>query len=308
MDSRRWKFPNAQITLTGHSRAAEMTAFFLPELNWFLDAGIAQDQEPDKVFITHGHLDHSLMIPKLFNRRSKLDIYAPKDVCPYLAKYLESGRNFNDCGDQLTPEKWSIHEVVPGDTIELGRHKVEIIRCVHTVPSVGFGFYDKRTKIKPEYAGLAGKELAALRKAGVQISGDVFVPLFAYMGDTTIEALQRNPKLFHFPVIIVECTFLAEQDVASCEGTGHIHWNHIKPCIKKHPKVTFVLIHFSLRYKDSYITEFFNTHAADLPNVVAWVDDPQQSRSTLQGPAGPSTASGEAGLVGSSTLLPRPDR
>jgi hypothetical protein len=57
---------------------------------------------------------------------------------------------------------------------------------------------------------LIGKEIAELRKNGTVIYQDVAVPCFAFLGDTTCEVLEKNPILFDYPVIIIECTFLLD--------------------------------------------------------------------------------------------------
>ena len=70
--------------------------------------------------------------------------------------------------------------------------------------------------MKPEYQGLPGKDIGALKKSGVEVSDLVNHPLFAFMGDTSIEVFS-DESVFQFPVIIVECTFIkGEEELVSC--------------------------------------------------------------------------------------------
>jgi ribonuclease Z len=72
------------------------------------------------------------------------------------------------------------------------------------------------------------------------------------------------------PVIIVECTFLeAELHAERAAKTKHTLWRDLEPVVRAQPDTIFVLIHFSLTYKEQYIRNFFQKLA--LPNVLVWV-------------------------------------
>jgi hypothetical protein len=49
-------------------------------------------------------------------------------------------------------------------------HVVEVIQCDHTVPTVGYGFSERRTKLKEQYSALSGAEIGKLRKTGVEVA------------------------------------------------------------------------------------------------------------------------------------------
>lgn len=59
--ARDWKkcTINQQYSMLGYSRAADRTFFFVPELKMGLDAGGSRGRQPDYVFLTHSHIDHS---------------------------------------------------------------------------------------------------------------------------------------------------------------------------------------------------------------------------------------------------------
>ena len=69
-------------------------------------------------------------------------------------------------------------------------------------------------------------------------------------------------------MIVIECTFLLPDHKQQAEQSDHTHWLHLEEIVKSNPDVTFVLIHFSLRYKNDEILKFFN----DKPkNVIPWI-------------------------------------
>eukprot|EP00164_Ancoracysta_twista_P001236 GFYU01001622.1.p1 GENE.GFYU01001622.1~~GFYU01001622.1.p1 ORF type:complete len:142 (-),score=41.96 GFYU01001622.1:204-629(-) len=114
-----------------------------------------------------------------------------------------------------------------------------------------------RSRLKEEYKSLAGREIAELRKSGKEVSETVYVPMFAFLGDTTSEVFNINPQLFNFPVVITECTFIHESERSNAQRTGHTLWNDLAVHVKAHPETLFVLIHFSNRYSRSEIAKHF---------------------------------------------------
>jgi ribonuclease Z len=111
--------------------------------------------------------------------------------------------------------------------------------------------------------------VAARRTAGEPVDREVDRPLFAYVGDTHVSALEDADWLGGVPVVITECTFLDDAEAGRADRVGHTLWSRLRPVVEAHPATTFVLIHFSLRHSDADIVEFFgrNNH---LPNVVVW--------------------------------------
>jgi len=60
--------------------------------------------------------------------------------------------------------KFDISPVKNGDSVSVGNKKsnlhVRVIDCTHGVPTVGFMFFELRKKLKQEYQGVPGKEIA----------------------------------------------------------------------------------------------------------------------------------------------------
>ena len=70
-------------------------------------------------------------------------------------------------------------------------------------------------------------------------------------------------NIFGYKHIIVECTILNEEEKESAYSHGHIYWGDLKTIVKNHPDNQFILIHFSTRYSDDEIIEFFNKENLD---------------------------------------------
>lgn len=115
------------------------------------------------------------------------------------------------------------------DIIHNGKpHKVHVYDNDHSVPCRSYGFKVSMKSLKLEYRGLEGRQLGALRKAGTEIEDYSFVPQFVYIGDTTERVFEMNPELFEYPSIIVECTFLYDDDLEQATITNHCHWSRLR--------------------------------------------------------------------------------
>jgi len=273
------KILNNRFTLTGFSRAAEATGLYVPEMDVMLDAGtVVTTTKFRRLFVTHSHNDHSLQIPLMYSASSPapIDIYVPNESVPYFDAYLTSAQLLNDHGDEKAiatcAKRYLLHGVSEQQIIELDKsYRVEIINCHHTIPCVGFVFYEKRSKLKSDYTHLTGKQIQERKKQGVDVTEQVSIPLFAFLGDTTPDVFAPGSNsakvlLDQMPVIICECTFL---DGEQSNTKGHTHWNGLKPIIEQHPHIAFVLIHFSLKHKRNEIETFFANQS--LKNVIPFI-------------------------------------
>ncbi|MEL6341880.1 MAG: hypothetical protein AAFV53_02030 [Myxococcota bacterium] len=275
-----WSFPPhvGPWTLRGTSRSAHATSYAIPELAWGVDAGaVVYQRRPDWMFLTHTHSDHTSMLTQHKSRRKPPTFVLPAHAAPLVDAYLDAAQILTASqpkppGFEWTPA-YTLHGVVPGDRVSIRRggqrYVVDVIGCDHSVPCVGYLFSRRHPKLKPVYQGCSGAELGALRQDGVEITEDVETPLFAFLGDTTPKVYQQHPELLDYPVIVGECTFLDPVHRDDAWARKHTHWDDLRPIIVDHPQTTFVVTHFSLRYRSAQIRSFFD--ADPLPNVVPWI-------------------------------------
>ncbi len=278
-----------QLSLMGWSVAALRTNFYIKELGMMLDAGLsAPTFTINHLLITHCHSDHVANLPfHLYSHKptEKIKIYVPKGIESHVKDYIESAYllSSHTFPEDLNIKREELHlynyyeliTVEPGNNIPILIKKVnyglEIFKCYHPVPCVGYGVYNVRKKLKEEYSKLSGKEIGELRKKGVEINYDYFNKMFVYLGDTGKEIFedQEWKKIVEYPAIIIECTFILEDEKEQADKTQHIHWDDLEPIVDKYKNNTFILIHFSQRYDNSEIKKFFE--AKKRTNVIPWV-------------------------------------
>ena len=278
-----------QLSLMGWSVAALRTNFYIKELGLMLDAGLSSPTFTiNHMLITHCHSDHVANLPyHLYSHKpsEKIKIYVPKGIESHIKDYIESAYllSSHTFPEDLNIKREELHvyryfeiiTVEPGDNIPIQIKKVnyglEIFKCYHPVPCVGYGIYNVRKKLKEEYSKLNGKEIQELRKKGVDINYDYINKMFIYLGDTGKEIFEHQEwnKILEYPAIIIECTFILEDEKEQAIKTQHIHWDDLEPIVDKHKNNTFILIHFSQRYDKSEIKKFFKEK--NRTNVIPWV-------------------------------------
>lgn len=150
------------------------------------------------------------------------------------------------------------------------KFQIDIIKCDHGVPCVGYGFNELRTKLKKIYVGRSGAEIKALRNSGEDINEIVKLPVFCFIGDTTSKVIS-DTAIVQYRTIIMECTFITEDETERAIKTKHTHWNDIEEFIDAHPENQFVLYHFSQRYRETELKDFFIKK--DKKNVHAWISN-----------------------------------
>ena len=294
------KLPGTQYTIKGWSLASLRSNFYISELEIMLDAGLSGNLSPDFIFVTHQHGDHCANLPfHLINNGQKegqIQVYAPSQSAKNMCNYIESLFQLNGEGTQPHRDPYSqkggyggtemplnqaieppcahyqMNPVDPG-TFELIIKKrkfvIEVIQCFHTVPCVGYGLNEKRRKLKKEYMGLPGSQIKELQKQGQEIYYEESIPFFCYLGDTDKRILS-NQSLEKYQTLMIECTFFLDSDIDQAEKRNHMHFSHLQPYIESHPQITFILYHFSQRYKKQQIVDFF--YQQNLPNVIAWTN------------------------------------
>lgn len=271
-----WRMPDTAggYTLQGISRSADATGFFIPELGWSLDAGAkVADAFPRQIFITHTHSDHACRIIHLKSRRVCPGLYAPEEGCGFLVDYIRALQSLTDCrafDPEIEEPSYQLGPVKPGDRLIIPhgkeRFEVDVVRCDHTIPCVGYAFYLARKKLKAEYVGLPGRELGAMRKEGVELETWERTPQFAFLGDTSHKVYEDHPELLEMPLVIAECTFLEHQERAA--KTRHTSWIDLEEVVASNPQTFFVLIHQSLRIEPADLAKAIEDKGHE--NVLVW--------------------------------------
>ncbi len=281
MNEKKEKLPNTQFTILGKSVASKGTCFYVPEMKIMLDCGIDSEYLAEHVFVTHLHSDHSKSIPlsivqltnaKFKQNNKKINIYVPEEMKEYVRNYIDAFYVMSKNNKfHKAHTKYNLIGVTTDTRIETSirntRYIVEIIKCHHTVPCVGYGFIEVRKRLKEEYKPIMHdfKKLAELRKSGVEIQEDFEVPQFCYLGDTT-EHVFKNQLLEKYKTIMVECTFLENDTIEHAKTKKHMHIVNLLPVIHLHKDKIFILYHFSFRHDKDNIHEYFK----DYSNVIVW--------------------------------------
>jgi ribonuclease Z len=158
-------------------------------------------------------------------------------------------------GARRLPTGSEIVDVTAEPIREVGKDlHVHALPTVHRVPSVGYALVQTRRKLKQEYLGLPGREIALLKKT-VEITNNTETVLFAYTGDTTIEGVLQHSKFLEAEVLVTECTFIDDTvDEKTAIERGHIHLDQL---VEHQDKIKGILVltHFSPRFTKEQIEE-----------------------------------------------------
>jgi hypothetical protein len=126
-------------------------------------------------------------------------------------------------------QNYELIGVEPNDFLTFRKTmRIRVFDMDHSVPCCGYGFYESRQKLKKEYEHLTSKDLGNMRRENpnLQISEERLIPLFAFMGDTTAIIFEKYQiELFQFPLIIIECSFIDnEQHAERASDVKHVIW------------------------------------------------------------------------------------
>ena len=276
-----------QWEISGYSRSSFRTGFYIKGLNIMLDAGPQCFKNPEHIFVTHSHADHIANLPLTLiddeDSTNKYNIYIPKKAIQKIKKYISSMFEANALCDHVPIDEWfhfhEIEDIQKAEPIHITTNKnnliIEIIKCKHTIPTVSYGFGLKKNKLNPKYVDFDKKELGNLRKQGVSITVETIEKIFCYICDTNIDVIEEHPFIFDYKTIFIECTFIMDGEEEIASKKNHIHWNHLKPHVLQHPEITFMLFHFSLKYKDEEIKEYLENEFKNhhITNVELWLSD-----------------------------------
>lgn len=268
-------------TLTGFSKAAYRTGFIIEELNIMFDAGPQTFKGIDHIFITHTHGDHISLLPfTVISRDDHIyNVYAPKKSITHLRSYVNAlfqvNRSTYNTGCKsvtYNPVDSSFQENI---NIKGKDFLIKSYNCDHSVQTFGYGITLVKTLRKSGYKRkISDEELRMLKINNISYTYQIRIPKLVFLCDSSIKVLE-NPEVFKYPVMIIECTFLLDDELDLAKKKKHIHWKELKPYILEHPDIHFILIHFSMRYTDLEIQKYFEKEK--IPNVYPWINYTKKS-------------------------------
>jgi len=260
-------------TITAFSISALATYCLVPELNCAFDMGECPlEAVPlDRVFVTHAHGDHTRCLLRHESLRRLLDMapatyYVPAQSLDGFMELAQAWKKLERVRDhQWRPPHFQA--LRPGDVVWLHKQlAAKAFRVNHTLPSLGYTLYDVRKKLKPEYHGMPGQELARLRREGVAFEDELWLPRLTFIGDSTIDTLYRERHVGQSRILFLELTYLMEDERDMARQRGHTHLDDLIQLVEERPDALqnehIVLKHFSMRYDKRLIV---NTLKSRLP-------------------------------------------
>ncbi|HTL35825.1 MAG TPA: MBL fold metallo-hydrolase [Kofleriaceae bacterium] len=251
------------FTIRGVSVGGVYTSLAVPELGLVFDAGIAPRSSGgiDTILLSHGHADHVGALPALLGIRALHGKQKPpRVVMP--AEIVEDLRTALAALSKL--QRWPLDVeaigMLPGEEIELrGDLRVRAIRTFHPVPSLAYLIVRRVTKLREEFRGLPGPEIAARRQAGEPML-DVDERLeLAYATDTLVSVFDHAPELLQARVLIMECTFLdARKTLEAARAGCHIHLDEVIERAEKFTNEHIVMMHLSQLYRPDEVASILD--------------------------------------------------
>jgi ribonuclease Z len=241
-------------TIRGVSVGGVYTSIHIPELDVLLDVGIPMRSAAGvgTLLLSHAHADHAGSIGALLGIRSLHGITKPlRVVMP--AEVVETVMKALGALSEL--QRWPLTiepiGVEAGAEVVLKKGVVvRAFRTFHPVPSLGYQLLRRTQKLRAEYVGLAGPELATRRKAGEPITEEIEQLEVAYATDTLVQVLEHTPSIGDSRVLLLECTFLDERKSIEAARAGcHIHLDELIERADQLRNRHVVLMHFSQLYR-----------------------------------------------------------
>ncbi|MEC9072920.1 MAG: MBL fold metallo-hydrolase [Myxococcota bacterium] len=244
-----FEFPGCDFRVGGFSLGGLETAVVIPEWRLAVDVGRGRRElnRCDHIALTHTHMDHAGGLPYVLATRKLLRMPPPTVYVP--AQMADELRDMLTAWGKL--QRFEMHyelvEAEAGVSYPLRGDKYLVpFRTHHPVPSMGYTVVREVKKLKEEFHGLEGPEIARRRKAGEEVTRTETEPLFSVSGDTLPEALDNNPEVMDSRVVIFECTFLTDdKPYQACRDGGH---THLKDLMERSAELTcdnLMLSHFS---------------------------------------------------------------
>jgi len=64
-------------------------------------------------------------------------------------------------------------------------------------------------------------------------------------------------EILKYPNIIIECSFILDEDLPHAKEKKHMAWSNLKPLVQSNSQIQWILTHFSQKYKKELVENFF---------------------------------------------------
>ncbi|MCB1189986.1 MAG: MBL fold metallo-hydrolase [Leptospiraceae bacterium] len=253
------RFFYKDIEFEGISEGGIRTCVIVKKFNLMFDIGYIHPERIHipNVLLTHAHIDHIAGVPYYISQRSlrKLsppNIYVHREIYEKLEQILKL---FSEL--EGFDYEYNLQVVQGNETIFLNNnHNFKALLSNHRIPSQGYTIYEHVKKLKPEYLGLDGRDIAQKKMQGENLVNELDIPMVSFSGDTTIEYVLQNKDVMESKILFLECTYIDEvRSTSHARSWGHIHLDEIVQYASCFKNEKLVLMHFSKRYSARYIKE-----------------------------------------------------
>ena len=253
-----------EIIISGFSEAGYKTGYLIEPFNIYLDAGVECDIPANLICLSHGHLDHINALYSILIGSNKCPVMLDNSMLTSTQLMLNSFSSLNS-GKNMVYGNWVPIVSNKYDYIYSRNQKFSIntYELNHRVKCRAYGIMMLKDKLKQEYIGLHGiKEL----KEKVDIMEIIEYPLVLFVNDTDFSGIQNLP-FSKYKIVIMECTFFHDDHYIEAIERKHLHWNDVKNIVTINKDTTFILGHFSSRYKKEDM-ELYNENILKVYNNI----------------------------------------
>jgi len=257
------------ITICGYSISAYRTGYLILPYKIYLDAGLPSPIPPNLILLSHGHNDHIASLYSLLVEGNKTQVLLPKNMTNNVQQLLNNYSSLNS-GKKIKYNNWQpINATTFQTTISNNEFNINTFILDHSVDCVGYSIDKNSKKLKNEYINHSGEDLKKLKKI-TNIYDDLVVPVLLFISDTGKSILSTLP-FNKYSLVIIECTFFAEEHYEEAVLRKHLHWNDLEPIIKLNSSTKFILGHFSSRYSIDFLKEKEKILYNKYSNIIFWI-------------------------------------
>jgi ribonuclease Z len=251
------------LEVEGFSISGLATYVLVPAFDACFDLGhcSVEASRARNVLLSHVHQDHALGVVRHLSLRAMTGlrpprIYVPAESRDGLIAVLRAYERL----EQRDAEDLDaiVRGVAVDDELSLSpRYAVRAFDVVHRIASRGYTVIETRRKLKPAFLGRPGEEIGAARARGEELYDYRRLNLLTYIGDSTIETLERHPEVGESEVLFLETTHLPGTAHAASARYGHTHLEDLAALAEQRPETLasrhIVLKHFSMKYEEAEI-------------------------------------------------------